>query len=105
MKKVCKFCKKELNGNQQLNCGSVPCKKHHEEYKEYFRQYRIKNKDKIKVARRKIYLRDREEICRKAKEYRLKNKKEFRNICNYCKELFVAYRKNQLKCYSKECEK
>lgn len=47
-----------------------------EERKEYHRQYRLKNKDKLNEKRRQYCLKNKDKIAEQTKQYRFKNKKK-----------------------------
>lgn len=77
-KRVCKYCNKEYVSNRisDISCGSEKCRTQHRlirQRKQKKEQY--KNNKKLFSIRRKInYLKDREKIIKKVKEYSIKNK-------------------------------
>jgi predicted DNA-binding transcriptional regulator AlpA len=92
--KICLTCKKEfISKREQMKYCSVYCKKHFNEYivKNYQRtkRWRKENIEKNKIMKHENYLNNREERLKKAREYRIKNRK---NINNYAEK----YRGNNI---------
>ena len=99
--KKCKICGKEFDARGSMVTCSSECRKINK--REYNKEYRLNNRDKIRKQEKEYYINNRDKILKRKKKYRLNNRdkilkqgKEYR-LNNRDKILKKDYRRNKRK--------